>query len=368
MTEGQSPGVRSEAFTLYKRAKELLAAKGADKAKIIALLEEAIAIYPGYVKALVAMDEVCYEIEDFERGRRATQKLSEIEPRNARYKFDHAVNLWKVGNLDEAVEFLRGAIGLSPEKAIYWRGLGVVLRAKKDYGEAAKAYGRACEITPDDETSWFWLGECLSGVGNREGAVRAYRNAVRLKSDAAAMWNNLAVELGRLERWSESAEAFEQALKISPQNAQYKRALESALQRVKGRSEERGVVKKEDMAEWRPGRGTFAFLVAGFVCTVAVTALLPGLSGFYGFYLAVGGLFFAGMITGKDTNGIRLSTGQGFLLWISALILPLSTFFDVEDDLHWLLLGPGLVISIALLARWVSLYPPRKSSAGIGGR
>jgi Flp pilus assembly protein TadD len=81
----------------------------------------------------------------------------------------------KAGRLDAAVEALRAAVQRNPGNAIAWNELGVTLRMRGEFAEAAAAYERAIAIDPALAAAHRNLGVLRDlYLGDAPGALDAF--------------------------------------------------------------------------------------------------------------------------------------------------------------------------------------------------
>ncbi|HEX9466650.1 MAG TPA: tetratricopeptide repeat protein [Alphaproteobacteria bacterium] len=124
------------------------------------------------------------------------------EPRNA--------DVWQYlgliahtrGDLEKAVEHIRGAIAIDAQAAAYHFNLGLVLRALNDVPGAIASYRRAVKLSPELAEAHYNLGNCLRESGDAEGAVAACRRVTILRPTHADAHLNLSRALhaaGRLD-------------------------------------------------------------------------------------------------------------------------------------------------------------------------
>jgi tetratricopeptide (TPR) repeat protein len=80
------------------------------------------------------------------------------------------------GKRDDAIELLRKAAKLDPERAETQYNLGLQLAARGDRSEAAKAFERAITLRPNFVAAWIHLGDVREG----KDASAAYERALAI--------------------------------------------------------------------------------------------------------------------------------------------------------------------------------------------
>ena len=105
----------------------------------------------------------------------------------------------ETGHWGLAVEWIANAIRQSPQ-ARYLSSLGTALQRQGRREEALKAFGKAVQLTPDDAVLWTSLGIVLDELQCPTDAVLCFRRALRLdpRQLEAACWSAvLLYQLGR---------------------------------------------------------------------------------------------------------------------------------------------------------------------------
>jgi tetratricopeptide (TPR) repeat protein len=96
----------------------------------------------------------------------------------------------ETGHWDLAVEWIASAIRQSPQ-ARYLSSLGTAFHCQGRREEALKAFGKAVQLTPDDAVLWTSLGLVLDELQYPSDAVLCFQHALRLDPCqlAAACWS-----------------------------------------------------------------------------------------------------------------------------------------------------------------------------------
>jgi tetratricopeptide (TPR) repeat protein len=133
--------------------------------------------------------------------------------------------LFEIARYEEAEQVLHEAIqGMKLEHLHHgYTQLGHMFRERGDCDNAEKWYRKAVELVPDDATRNIFLGALLAQKGDFAGAEAAHRKATKAsKGCVEEAYLNLRLVLRAQERYEEALEAFNHALKLSPD---YKEAL-----------------------------------------------------------------------------------------------------------------------------------------------
>lgn len=137
---------------------------------------------------------------------RRTVRLLPNEPD---YRLQLAGALFRVGDLDAAVEECRAAITLQPEDGNAHLQLGLMLMAKQEWRSAASALGEAIRLEPDLTHAHYSLGAIHFSLGNVTAAVQSYRRAIELRPHFPDAHYRLALLLRVTGRTREATQHLE---------------------------------------------------------------------------------------------------------------------------------------------------------------
>jgi Tfp pilus assembly protein PilF len=87
---------------------------------------------------------------------------------------------YKKGDLNQAVENYRKAIGMKPDFGLAHYNLGLAYRDRKQMDLALTAFRRATELVPGLMDAHFQLGKLYFEAGKNEEAKKAFEEVVRL--------------------------------------------------------------------------------------------------------------------------------------------------------------------------------------------
>lgn len=94
--------------------------------------------------------------------------------------------------------------------------LGNRYLAKEWWEKAVESYHNAIAIYPYDADVYTNLGIAFRKMNDLQNAERAYKQATELKKDDWVCWSNLANLYAMSERFKDSLDCFDHALKASP--------------------------------------------------------------------------------------------------------------------------------------------------------
>lgn len=132
--------------------------------------------------------------------------------------------------LKEADRELSEAVRLDPRDAASWDALGTAKMRAGNATEAAGAFNRALALAPHDEAATTGLAAALAETGQLAEAEASLKKAQADLTQSAAVAEDLGVIEIRLKRFDEAVAAFQRAVQLAPDSAQYAAALKRARQ------------------------------------------------------------------------------------------------------------------------------------------
>ena len=132
-------------------------------------------------------------------------------PAGAEERLKLAQGLYRVGDLDAALDECRIALKLQPSNADALLQLGIILMAKQDGRGAATAFMEAILINPKLTHAHYSLGSVQYSLGNIKAAIQSYRRALELQPHFPDARYRLALLLKLTSRHQEAAQFMEEA-------------------------------------------------------------------------------------------------------------------------------------------------------------
>lgn len=137
--------------------------------------------------------------------------------------FEHT---WRRGGYWALVVLQPGELPVTANEAEIVREAAGLERVGR-FEDAARAYEAVLTRWPNSFPAWVGLGNARYAVGDSAGAADAWRGAIAADPEnAAAAWNNLAYALQTLGRHEEAIEAAETAVRLEPEEPNYRATLE----------------------------------------------------------------------------------------------------------------------------------------------
>jgi tetratricopeptide (TPR) repeat protein len=160
------------------------------------------------------------------------ESLVRICPTVAQYHHMLGVALLQASDIPAALDSLRQAETLEPNRAPTLVALGVALNARNAYADAKDVLSRALELEPENIDATAALAEAEEALGEVESAdTRARRVLERASAHAGA---NLVVGMVRLKqgRYAEARDALEKAVAANPTSSKVHYQLSLAYARL----------------------------------------------------------------------------------------------------------------------------------------
>ena len=142
-------------------------------------------------------------------------------PNNADARLKLAQGLYRIGDLDAALDECRVALKLESHNARAHLQLGLTLMAKQDGHAAAIALMEAILLDPALTQAHYSLGSVQYSLGNLTAAIQSYRRALDLQPNFPDACYHLALVLKLTNRHREAVQCMEKAAIAGVPQAQY---------------------------------------------------------------------------------------------------------------------------------------------------
>lgn len=142
-------------------------------------------------------------------------------PRSAEDRLKLSEGLYRIGDLDAAIEEARTAIKLNPDDAEAHLQLGVILIAKQDWRAAASVLKEATRLDPELTQAYYSLGNVQYSSGNPKIAIESYRRALELQPRFPDAKYRLGLLLKLTNQHQEAARLMAEAANAGIPQAQF---------------------------------------------------------------------------------------------------------------------------------------------------
>lgn len=130
-----------------------------------------------------------------------------------------------LGRYADAVPLFTHATEMNPGDPANWFNLGMTYEQVREFNLALHAYNTAIEVDPGFSKPWFFRGRLYNSFGNTSQAIMSFENYTLLEPEDDLGWFFYARSLKDEKRIDESATALERALKLNPDNQEYREFL-----------------------------------------------------------------------------------------------------------------------------------------------
>ncbi len=144
-----------------------------------------------------------------------------MSPNSADDRLKLAQGLYRIGDLDAALDECRVALKLESNNARAHLQLGVILMAKQDGHAAAIALMEAILLDPELTHAHYSLGSVQYSLGNLAAAILSYRRTLELQPNFPDARYRLALVLKLTNRHQEAVQFMEEAAIGGVPQAQY---------------------------------------------------------------------------------------------------------------------------------------------------
>jgi len=127
-----------------------------------------------------------------------------------------ATELMRAGKLEDAAEYLRGAVVAMPENAEAHRTLAILLASIGRDEEALHYLRLSLEIDPANARTENSLAAVLMGLGRVEEAEAHFAAAVRIAPEYAEAWHGRGLAAAQLGKRTEAITYLREALRLRP--------------------------------------------------------------------------------------------------------------------------------------------------------
>ena len=151
----------------------------------------------------------------------ALRGIVRLSPQSADDRLKLAEALYRIGDLDTAIDECRIAIALKPDHALGHLQLGRALMAKQDWRASVMELKEAARLNPELTQAHYNLGTAYYTTGNIKGAIQSYQQALELQPSFPDARYRLALVLKLAKRDQESAQFMEEAAASGIPQAQF---------------------------------------------------------------------------------------------------------------------------------------------------
>jgi len=180
------------------------------------LYQKILAHQPDQPDALHGLGVLASQAGSYELAADWIGRAIAVNPKDAAYHCNLAVNFQALGRLDEATGEYRRAVELQPTIPDFHFNLGGSLIAQGKPDDAIASYTAALELRPQFADAHFCMANALRDLGRYDEAVTAYRMATQTRPNFPDAYNSLGCLLTDLRRLDEATAALTEAIHLRP--------------------------------------------------------------------------------------------------------------------------------------------------------
>lgn len=199
-----------------------------------ACYEEVLRHAPRHGRTLALAGALAVQSGDMQRAVEWLRGAVEAEPADAASWNNLGAVLVQTGRHEEALDAYQRALDLDPDQANAWNNLATLLRERGDAREAVEAFGKVLALDPDDRGARRALAGALTEAGDPWQAARELARVTELAGDDPVAWAELARALTEVDDPKGAEHAWRRVLAHSPTDPPALVGLSAAL-----RSQER---------------------------------------------------------------------------------------------------------------------------------
>jgi TPR repeat protein len=162
-----------------------------------------------------------HEREDAVTALGTLRKAVRLSPDSADDRLKLAEGLYRIGDLDAAIDECRVAITIDPNNAESHMQLGIKLMAKQEGRTAARALKEAIQLDPELTLAHYSLASVQYSLGHLTAAIQSYRRALELQPHFPDARYRLALTLKLTNQHREATQLMEDAAIGGIPQAQY---------------------------------------------------------------------------------------------------------------------------------------------------
>jgi tetratricopeptide (TPR) repeat protein len=116
----------------------------------------------------------------FEKGLRAFQDASALDPKLEIAKLNQGIALLNLTRIDQAKQLLEDEVKKNPNDPHAWFNLGLLYKNSDNPQGAVEAFRHVTEIDPNDADTWYFLGAAYSQIKQYPQAIDAFQHTLKL--------------------------------------------------------------------------------------------------------------------------------------------------------------------------------------------
>jgi tetratricopeptide (TPR) repeat protein len=203
-----------------------------DAAGALDSLNRALKLAPNSEDVLSAVAQMALAVHVPLRAIAVLDPLTRICPTVAQYHYLLGVALMQIGDLSLAVDSLKEADRLEPDRALTLLALGLALNNRKLYDEARPLLLRSLELDPENADAVAALAEAEEGLGDLAAAETHARRALERSTANPTASLVLGLLYMKQQRYADARDAFVKVVTADPDSSKAHYQLSLACARL----------------------------------------------------------------------------------------------------------------------------------------
>lgn len=197
----------------------LLAARAGNHQAALALIDHAIAAFPGDASFHNNRGNVLRDLGQPELALASYDQAIALRADDAEAHYNRGVTLHDLGRFDAAVASYDTANTLRASYADAWYNRGNALQALAQYAAAIDSYDRAIATAPDAGHAYANRGNARAALQQFDAALADFDRAIAIAPDVADSHYNRGVTLRAIGQFDAALASFQRAVALRPDHA-----------------------------------------------------------------------------------------------------------------------------------------------------
>jgi tetratricopeptide (TPR) repeat protein len=214
----------------------LISLQKGDREKSIKHMLQAVGRNKQYLDAYRSLLQIFEEGEQWDETLQIARILNEESPDNPRYALKIALASLALNKLEDAEEYFRKVIRLSPRLAAAYKGLGDVYIRQEDYEAAMENFHKAIDLDPNDVGIINAIAMTYVRIGKTDDGIKQYEAALRLEPENALLIFNMGYAYERKCDFAHAINCYKKAADTDPDFEKAKRFLERVKKQLQSQT------------------------------------------------------------------------------------------------------------------------------------
>lgn len=170
--------------------------------------------------------------KQYQKALSAYDTVLQVEPNHLQANFYKATLLQETGNVDGAIQAYNRVLTIDPNYKPAQEKMLSLIKQQPDPARLAAGLKQYADRFPNNATVQAQIGEEFHQRKDLDAASFYYKRAIQINPKLASAWANLGAIYQTQGKQAESAEAFQKALALEPENDTFKQLAQSSKQSI----------------------------------------------------------------------------------------------------------------------------------------